>query len=72
MNRTLLVATALICLLFVGFARAQGADLDDVPEAVRSTMEFIAVDTVDEVFDAALGISTETSANDVEAIADVQ
>ena len=35
------------------------ADLDDVPEAVRSTMEFIPVDTVDEVFDAALGISME-------------
>ncbi len=35
------------------------ADLDDVPEAVRSTMEFIPVDSVDEVFDAALGINME-------------
>ena len=31
------------------------ADLDDVPETVRDNMKFILVDTVDEVWDAALG-----------------
>jgi ATP-dependent Lon protease len=30
------------------------ADLDDVPDVVRESMEFILVDTVDEVLQAAL------------------
>jgi ATP-dependent Lon protease len=31
------------------------ADLDDVPETVRGAMKFVLVDTVDEVWSAALG-----------------
>ncbi len=34
--------------------KKNGVDLDDVPESVRNSMEFILVDSMDEVLDAAL------------------
>ncbi|MEZ4659760.1 MAG: endopeptidase La [Caldilineaceae bacterium] len=37
------------------------ADLDDVPETVRGKMQFILVDTVDEVWNAALGPMLENT-----------
>ena len=39
-----------------------------MPDTVRESLEFILVDTVDEVLDAALGIQVDTSANGVEPV----
>ncbi|MCB0916805.1 MAG: hypothetical protein KDC23_14075, partial [Actinobacteria bacterium] len=39
------------------------ADIEDVPEAVREKLEFILVDTVDEVLAAALGINGQTASS---------
>ena len=39
--------------------RQNEADLDDVPDIVREGMEFILVDTVDEVFEAAFTLPEE-------------
>ena len=41
--------------------RQNEADIEDVPEAVREKLEFILVDTVDEVLAAALGINGQTA-----------
>ena len=45
------------------------ADLDDVPDTVRESLEFILVDTVDEVLDAALGIQIDATFNGAESAA---
>ncbi len=49
-----ILAAARYGLETVVLPRRNEADLDDVPEAVRSTMKFVLVDTVDEVLAAAL------------------
>ena len=43
-------------------------DLDDVPDTVRESLDFILVDTVDEVLDAALGIQVDASVNGTEPV----
>ena len=43
--------------------RQNEADIEDVPEAVREKLEFILVDTVDEVLAAALGINGQTASS---------
>lgn len=47
------------CLSTVILPRRNDADLEDLPDEVRKAMKFIFVDTLDEVFEAALGSSTE-------------
>lgn len=48
------LAAARFGLKCVILPRRNESDLDDVPEAVREKIEFVLVDTVDEVLDAAL------------------
>ncbi|MFN3309814.1 MAG: S16 family serine protease, partial [Anaerolineales bacterium] len=47
------------CLTTVILPSKNQPDLDDLPEEVRNTMQFIFVDTVDDVLRAALGLPIE-------------
>ena len=44
------------------------ADLDEVPDAVRESLEFVLVDNVDEVLHAALGIKVGPASNGAEPL----
>ena len=50
-----LLAAARVGLKTVILPRLNEKDLDDLPEEVREKMDFILVDTMDEVLKAALG-----------------
>jgi ATP-dependent Lon protease len=58
------LAAARFGLETVVLPRQNEADLDDVPASVRDSLEFVLVDSVDEVLEAAFGVPGHTSLPD--------